>query len=382
MGKRELLLIVAFVIVGAVVYQATAPPPGPNERSFSFSRIIEHVKREMRGNRAKAETTTETTVEVEATTSEIRVTGLYTEVNITGENRADVQARFHVSSNGVDEAEAKRLAGDSQVLIDRWGPVIRFASKYPVAGRQFGTLTLVVPKRLLIRVDQGSPRMSIQHVGSVEMPSSRTGETTIKHVSGRLTMEHRAGRLIIEDVGTLKLNARSGEVSVTHVKGEASLSMQSGELTATSIGGPIEVESQGASVALRKLEDARGPLRVNASGGSLTLDGLSSEARIDGRNVELDVTMAKAAPVTISNEGDEPIELTPPSGGFVLDAVVSHGRLSLPDDFDRQVKVVTAEKDSEQRASGAVRGGGPTITLRANRGDIRIRPREAKTSPR
>jgi len=382
MGKRELLLIVAFVIVGAVVYQATAPPPGPNERSFSFSKIFEHVKREMRGNRAKAETTTETTVEVDATTSEIRVTGLYSEVSITGESRPDVQMRFHVSSNGFDEAEAKRLAGESQVLIDRGGASIRFSSKYPEAGRQYGTLTLLVPRRLLVRVDQGAPRLSIVNVSSVEMPSSRTGETTIKHISGRLTMMHRAGRLIIEDVGTLKLNARSGEVTVTNVKAEASLSIQSGELTATSIGGPIDVESQGASVALRRLEEARGPLRVNASGGSVTLDGLSSEARIDGRNAELDVTMAKAAPVAIYNEGDEPIELSPPPGGFVLDAIVNHGRLSLPDDFDPQVKVVGAENDSEQRANGAVRGGGPTITLRANRGDIRIRPREVKTSQR
>ena len=32
MGKRELLLVLVFVIVGAVVYQATAPPPEPGTR--------------------------------------------------------------------------------------------------------------------------------------------------------------------------------------------------------------------------------------------------------------------------------------------------------------------------------------------------------------
>ena len=378
MGKRELLLIVAFVIVGAVVYQATAPAPGPNDRGFSFSKIVDHLRREMRGNRAKAETTTETTVEVDPDTSEVRVSGLYTELSITGENRAQVAVRFHVASNGYDEQEAKSLAAQSQILVDRAGPVIRLTSKYPEPGRQYGTLTLLVPKRLLVRVDQGSPRTSIENVAAVEIPGMR-GETTIKHVAGRVTVTHRAGRLAIEDVSTLKLVSRGGKVTIANVKADASLSLQSGELTTTSIGGPIDVESQNASLRLRKLEEARGPLRVNATGGSVTLEGLSSDARIDGRNAEIDITMAKAAPVAIYNEGNEPIELTPPPGGFILDAIVTHGRLVLPETIDLRT---VSEGESEQRANGPVRGGGPTITLRANHGDIRIRPREPSTSTR
>jgi hypothetical protein len=381
MGKRELLLIVAFVIVGAVVYQATAPPPGPNERGFSLSKIVEHVRREMRGNRAHAEDTKVNTLELDGTTTEIRVAGFYLELKVTGENRTNVEARFHVTSNGYDEAEAKSLVGQSRLVVDRAGPVLRLTSKYPEGGRQQGRLTLLIPQRLLTRVDQGSPQTSIANVAAVEIPTMR-GETSVKGVAGRVTLTHRGGRLEIQDVATLKLNTRGSEVTITGVKGEASLTIQSGELTATSIGGPIDVESQNASITLRRLEESHGPLRVNASGGSVTLDGLSGDARVEGRNAELDITMAKPAPVAIYSEGDEPIELTPPSGGFTLDALVSRGRVSLPDGFDPHVKVVAAENDSEQRANGDVRGGGPTITLRANRGEIRIRPREVKTSQR
>ncbi len=60
MGKRELLLVAAFVIVGALVYQFTAPPPAPGERSFSLSQLIGNVRRQVRGNRAQADTTTTT----------------------------------------------------------------------------------------------------------------------------------------------------------------------------------------------------------------------------------------------------------------------------------------------------------------------------------
>ncbi|MGB2714332.1 MAG: hypothetical protein WBC51_09155 [Vicinamibacterales bacterium] len=381
MGKRELLLIVAFVIVGAVVYQATAPPAGPNERRFSLSKIVDHLRREMRGNRARAEETKVIPLEITATTTEIRVAGFFVELSVTGENRAGVEARFHVSSNGYDEAEAKSLVGQTQLIVDRAGPVLRLTSKYPQGGRQEGRLTLLVPARLVARIDQGSPRTSILNLAGVEMPNLR-GETSIKHISGRVTLTHRAGRLLIEDVATLKLTTRGSDVTVTNVKADASFAVQSGELTATSLGGPIDVESQSSSVTLRKLEDARGPLRVNAVGGSITLDGLAGDARIDGRNAEIDITMAKAATIAVYSEGDEPIQLTPPPGGFTLDAVVSHGRLALPEGFDPRVTVAAAENDSEQRANGAVRGGGPTITLRANRGDIRIRPREVKTSQR
>jgi hypothetical protein len=96
----------------------------------------------------------------------------------------------------------------------------------------------------------------------------------------------------------------------------------------------------------------------------------------------VDITIAKAAPISVYSEGDEPIELTPPPGGFTLDARASHGRISLPEGFDSRVTVTSGESETEQRANGAVRGGGPTITLRANRGDIRIRPRDVKTSRR
>jgi hypothetical protein len=381
MGKRELLLIVAFVIVGAVVYQATAPPPGPNERSFSISKIVDHVRREMRGSRARAEETKVTTLELDSTTTEIRLAGFYSELTITGENRANVELRFRVSSNGYDEAEAKDLIAQSVVLVDRAGSALSLTSKYPAAGRQEGRLTVLVPSRLVARVEQGSPRTSITNVAAVEIPTLR-GETSIKRVAGGVNLTHRGGRLTIEDVGKLKLNARGVDVSVMNVKADASFNVQAGELKAAGVGGPIDVESQSAEITLRQLEGVRGPMRINAVGGAVALEGLSSEARIDGRNSELEIMMAKPATVAIYSEGDEPIELTPPSGGFTLDALVTHGRLSLPDAWDAQVKIVAPENGAEQRAQGSVRGGGPTITLRANRGDIRILPREVKTSQR
>ena len=381
MGKRELLLIAAFLIVGAVVYQSTAPPAGPNERRISFSGILDHIRREMRGNRANAETTRVTTHELAAGMNEVRVAGIYGELTITGEDRRDIEARFRVSSNGYDEAEARKYVELSQLKADRAGSALRLTSVFPTGGRQRAVLTLLVPSRLTVRVDQGAPRTTIANVGALEIPGIR-GETTLKKIAGRVTVSHRGGRINIEDVASLKFTGRGSDATVTKVRGDASFSMQSGELSATAIGGPIDVEAQNAEITLKRLEESQGPLRVSATSGSVTLEGLRGEARIDGRNTEIDVVMSKAGAVAVYNEGGEPIELTLPPGGFAVDALVTDGRLTLPDDLRHQLSASGGDDDKEHRATGAVRGGGPTITLRANHGDITIRAREPSKTER
>lgn len=377
MGKRELLLIVAFVIVGAVVYQATAPPAGPSEGGFSLSGVVAKVRREMRGNRASAEETRVTTHELDAATKEIRLSGGYAEVTITGENRPNVEARLRITSTGYDAAEAKQLVSQTFALlkVDQAGGALRLASDYPDPGTQRAILTLAVPARLNVRIDQGPVRTSVSNVAALEMTGGR-GEWAIKTVEGRATLNHRGGRVVVEDVGALKVTGRGSDVTVSQVRGDASFSMQSGELRIGSVRGPTEIESQNTEITIRKLEGAKGPFRVNATGGTVMLDGLEGEARIDGRNTDIEIGMGRAAMLTVYNVGDEPIRLTPPSGGFVLDAVATDGRVALPDDLRGQISTSPENAEREQRASGPVRGGGPTITLRATHGDIRIGARD------
>ena len=65
MGKRELLLICGFAVVGVLVYYATAPEAAPGQGGFSIGRLIEEVKREVRGNRSSAEVSTTTAIPIE-----------------------------------------------------------------------------------------------------------------------------------------------------------------------------------------------------------------------------------------------------------------------------------------------------------------------------
>src|SRR3954469_23462049 len=107
MGKRELLLIVAFVVCGAIVYQFTAPPPAAGERTFAVGQLFEHVRRAMRGNRASAEVTTRSTHPVDAAVSELRFADMKSaNITIHGEARSDINVEIVVRSSGFDDDEA------------------------------------------------------------------------------------------------------------------------------------------------------------------------------------------------------------------------------------------------------------------------------------
>jgi hypothetical protein len=73
--------------------------------------------------------------------------------------------------------------------------------------------------------------------------------------------------------------------------------------------------------------------------------------------------------VTIYNLGE--IRVTAPPGGYALDAGTTEGRITIEDGD------VKPTEGSDPRAVGPVRGGGPTLTLRATRGAITVRKPDA-----
>jgi hypothetical protein len=149
------------------------------------------------------------------------------------------------------------------------------------------------------------------------------------------------------------------------------LRLQAGDLRAESIVGPLEIDSNDCDVVLEKLGDTKGVTRVNAVSGQLTMRDLRSEARIDGRGAEIDVRLDRPTTLSIYNS-NEPIELTLPAGGVQLDAMATGGQISIAPGLQSQLKVSGSAPDKDQTATGKVNGGGPTITLRATRGDIRL----------
>jgi hypothetical protein len=210
--------------------------------------------------------------------------------------------------------------------------------------------------------------LTISNTADVEVTDSR-GEVVVRDVAGRVTMTHRGGDLNISDSGAVKLTLRGADARIARIAREVTIQTNDGELTTSELSGTVDVESTGTDLRMEKLETTAAPVRVNATNGSLTMAGVRSETRVDARNAEVVLRLAQPAKVSVYAEGNESIEVTLPAGGVELDvATTAGGRISVAEN----VAAVTTD-GTEQRATGRLLGGGPTVTLRATEGEITIR---------
>jgi hypothetical protein len=365
MGKRELLLIIGFIFVGAVVYQIAAPA-GPAREGFSFSRILDHLRREVRENSAEAEYSSETVIGLNKGITELRV-GAIAGIKVVGEARDDIGAELRVHSTGSDEEEARDLARRSALQINQTGSVMAITVDYPVEGRQRGELTLKIPRRLTVRLRETRGSAELQDIGGLFLDDTR-GEVVIGTIHGELRGTFQGGRLRADAIDAVRLTTRRGEIEIDKVTGDATLDLSGGSLRVNTIGGKLELTVNRVEV---EIDEIGGEVRVNASEGSIELSGLKRETRIDGRGTEISIELANALPLTaITNEETLAIRL-PEKSGVTIDATASNGEIRVPEALTSALRV--EKTNEEQHARGAVRGGGPQLSLRVTRGDIIIR---------
>ena len=165
MGKRELLLVVCFLIVGVVVYQVTAPPLRPARGACRFGRLIEAARREVGGNRALAELTTTTTHKLAVGHHRAPHHRPDFGGRSPGEDRADVESTLFVNSRAYNDAEAKQYAAESKLVADQTASALIFGcSSHPgpaaVDAEAQGAGTAPHPGRAGLRHARGEERRS------------------------------------------------------------------------------------------------------------------------------------------------------------------------------------------------------------------------------
>jgi len=376
MGKRELVLVLTFVVIGVVVYQLTATPPPAGQQGFSFSRLFQNVRRATRGRPAHATVQKTRSEAIDPSTNELRVKVPIVDLTVVGEDRTDVATELSVDSDGVDQADAQKLANATNLQWTQVGNGLAVGIDFPVDGRQRASLTVHVPRRFVVRVESKTGKLDIQHVSSVDVRGNR-GDSRISDIAGEVGITHRSGSLNVTQAGSVRLTVSGGDAHVSEVRGAGSIDISGSNLELAGIRGPLDVKSRGTDVRLRDIGQLQPTLRLDMQSGELVIDGLQTETRIEGRNTEMRVALARAAPLTIYNTAED-VVITAPPDGYTLDAVATDGVLSIDDGPGGGVAVAKAADEREQRASGAVRGGGPTISLRNTNGDISIRKHEGK----
>jgi hypothetical protein len=379
MGKRELVLIAIFVAVGIAVYQFTAPPPPPGSEGVSFGGIVQKLKREVQGPRETATATASQSRPVEPSVKLVRLNiPRNNALTITGSDRSDIAVEMQVSARGFNQEEAKAAADGAKIAIEPAGDAVSITTNWAMRqNNQSGfvteaTVTVLLPRRLLVRLEPHTGRLNISDVAGIEVMGSR-GETHIAKSAGHVVLNHTGGRLEIESIPSLKLTARSSNAKIRGIAGAASMETIGAEMELAEIAGPLEIEARNTELVVDAAKLQKPPFRYNGTGGALRVSGLRSESRLDGRNVDFDITLAAAAPVTIYSTGED-IRVVAPPGGYTLDAVATEGDITSEDS-----SITATPGDSpDARVTANIRGGGPTLTLRATRARIDIRKSAGK----
>ena len=366
------MLVVAFVVVGIVVYQFTAPPPPPGSEGFSVGGILRNIRREMKGARETATADSAQTVAVPAAAVLLRVNvARVSDLTITGEDRSDIAASLHVTARGYEKTDATAAAHAPRLKIETPGDAVVVSLEFtgmPSVSRNQPppnlSLSLSVPKRLAVRVEPHIGRFVLTNAAGAEIMGSR-GETKISRLAGDLRLTHNGGPIDVSNVRSLKLTVRNSRGTIKDVAGQTSIDGIGGDLTLSGIAGPLEIEGRNTDVTLDAATLLKPPLRINLTAGQLRVRGLRTEARIDGRNSDISVTLDAAAPLSIYNLGG--ITVTAPPAGYNVDAVATEGRVTVEDGM------LTATEGPDSHAEGKIRGGGPALMLRATRGSIEVR---------
>ena len=166
MGKRELLLISGFAVIGLLVYQLTMPATADTGGGFGawWARVRSHVAQ----NWVEQHYERKDEVKVPAAVRTVAVQLDRASVTILGEARDTLAVDLSGVVYGGDEEMAKALEQQITVGVTTDGPLMKLALTLPkrddLARRPRVQLTLRVPARLGIELRLGGGELDVTNV--------------------------------------------------------------------------------------------------------------------------------------------------------------------------------------------------------------------------
>jgi hypothetical protein len=372
MGKRELLIVLAFVVAGTVAFQFSAPPAPDSSTGFSLSKLLQSARREMRGNQSYAAPPRTTAYAIDGTITEIRVASSAGPLTIVGEDRADVSLELVVTSTGETEAAAIATANKTQVKEDRAGGVLTLAFDFPEEETQTSKAVLKIPQRLGVRLDSNR-ETTISRVRAVEFVGPMRGTTVIDHVVERVSGEQSSGTITVSTVGGLKMTLTRARSRISDVTGEMSLDVRDGDTEISASTGPLVIEERRGDLTIR---NHRGPVKVSGADGQLRIENASGEVRVDLRRAEVDAELASGVTGTLATSDEELRVTWRDPAGVQVDALASNGNVDAADWGLTPTKSAT---DTRLDAPlGTRSAAAPRVSLRNQGADIVLKKSSKK----
>lgn len=371
MGKRELLIAVAFVVAGVSAFQLAAPPAAGSDTGFSFSKLIQTARRQMKGNDSFTAPPRTLTYAIGPDVTELRVEGVNSTIKVIGDDRQDVSLTLSVSSTGESEPAAFAIAAKTTVIEDRVGNSLTLRLTFPNEERQTASAVLKVPARLAIRLD--APRDPVvTNVKALEFLTAARGAAEISHVA-LVRGDQTGGQLTMSAVADAKMLLTRVRARISDI-GLGSFEVRDGETEISGSRGALEIEERRGDVLIK---NHKGTIKVSGSDGQVRVEGATDEVHLDLRRAEVEAELAAGTAGSIVTT-DETLRVTIAEPGNVrLDAVATGAAI---DGAAWNLAPSKTGTDSRVDAAiGAKPANAPRVSLRNTNGDIVIRKSSKKS---
>jgi hypothetical protein len=381
----EVALLIFIIFLGSAITTAANISP-------DFGRIFEIGDLDLWDITGNSFTYDEHQEAAVASGSSIEIFNLYGDVEVRPSDSDRVVLEVKKTIRASDKDEADRLEKDFTFAVKNDGSKYRIASNRDDLGfrglprqRYKSSMTIQVPRRSSLRVDNRNGRVSIQDLTGSEEVSNRYGEIDIRNITGDLHVENRNGSVTVQDVsasvkinnrfssttvknvgGNLNVSTRNGSADISGVKGNAEITNSFAPITVENIQGDLTINGRNNSVDVQRVD---GDLRAESSYQNVNIRDVRSAVTVNSRNGDLLVSFVRPPQKNIqitSRFGNITLEL-PPASSFYIDARTEFGNI------DSEFDGLNANRSNRERSlSGRYGQGGAQITISARNGDIHL----------
>jgi DUF4097 and DUF4098 domain-containing protein YvlB len=251
-------------------------------------------------------------------------------------------------------------------------------------------LTIEMPTDAALDINAQHGDVTVDGTRNNVTVDSGKGDVKLDNITGNVHTHMSKGDFSATAVsGEVVVDGRMDDVSLSSIKNHVSLNGDFfGEMHLQQLVGPLNVHSSRTDIQIASVpgsltldkgdlsfKNVTGPVRAITHASDVEATLVKGSAHLEGGNG--DMSLSAVAPIeTIEiHNSNGSVDLTlPPDAKFDLDASTSDGDLST--DFNVPVNT----QGDRQTATGKVGGGGPTITVSADHGDVHIRKAGASSS--
>lgn len=367
MGKRELLILLAFVIVGGLVYQVTAPAADPSTNGRSWTDVFRNVRGEMFGSRSRLAISRDVKASVGPDVEVLDLGDLAGQITVVGEDREDIEAQVRVSLLGENEGEINTAAAQLVVKGEERDKALVLTLSHPdewrlSSGRVAADVTMKAPRRLLVKL-AGRGTVNLQQTAGASLEIAR-GTVNLRDLTGPVTGTFRDGSLDVAGATKVEVETRRVSVTLARIEGAIDVEAVDGQVRGAQLPGPIELDVRRVMV---DLDEIAGKVSITGGDGRADLRRLSGPLTVDVERMAFAGVMRKAVEVDVE-VADAPLEFTLPPGGVTLDAEATDGTIQAPDTLPKPER-----EGNTERLKAEVKGGGPAVRLRGVRTAVVVR---------